>query len=208
MTKRSVFGAAACALWVMATAGVSHAGTIFVSSLSGDQERPDPVTTDGTGNATAELTGSAGSYVLSYHVGYEGLASPAQAAHIHFATRPPGADPGEQTGDIVHHLELPSDAQSLAARLSLVALPLNDGTYAGDWRFDDAELPLTDALVDSLFDGELYFNIHTADFPAGEIRGPIVMGAASVPLPVGLLTGLTGLGTAGWAMRRRRRRAA
>ena len=205
MTKRSYIWIALSAL-LLAFTGAAHGGTIFVSTLGGDQERPNPVTTDATGTGTAELTGSAGSYVLTYQVEYDGLTSPAQAAHIHFATRPPGADPGEQTGDIVHHLELPSGPEDLATRLSLVALPLNDGSYAGDWRFDDAELPLTDALVDSLFDGELYFNIHTADFPAGEVRGPIVMGAASVPIPIGLLTGLTGLGTAGLAMRRRRRR--
>src|SRR5436309_3052487 len=43
----------------------------------------------------------------------------------------------------------------------------------GVWGYDSKPNPLTDALVDSLFDGELYVNVHSQDFPDGEIRGQL-----------------------------------
>jgi hypothetical protein len=67
----------------------------------------------------------------------------------------------EQTGPVVHSLDADFGALDTA------------GTISGEWRFDDAELPLTDAQADSLMDGEPYFNLHTASIPGGEIREQI-----------------------------------
>ena len=54
--------------------------------------------------------------------------------------------------------------------------------------------------------GNAYFNIHTSNFPGGEIRGQI--GAAGVPEPAswGLMIG--GFGVVGGALRSRRRTVA
>ena len=194
--------------WVFAAvvtlvAAQARASIVFNSILSDENERPGPVGGAGVGSASAFLTGTAGSYVLAYTLNYAGLDSDARAGHIHYSVLPPGRDPAEQTGPVVHPLD--ADFASLG----------NAGTVHGEWRFDDAQTPLTDALADSLLDGELYFNIHSAAHPDGEIRGQLAplggdtnAGAADatiIPLPPALVFGLTGLCTAVWATRRRRR---
>lgn len=60
------------------------------------------------------------------------------------------------------------------------------------------------AQLDNLFAGNLYFNLHSAAFPTGEIRGQIVP-VAPVPLPAGGLLLVSGLGAL--ALRAKRRRA-
>lgn len=194
MSVRWLFSAAVVAV----LSSQAEAGPVFMSTLSGENERPEPVETAAVGSATAMLTGEAGSYVLSYTLDYAGLTSEPVGGHIHYSILPSGLDPLEQTGPVVHNL----DADFAALGI--------DGMIAGEWRFDDAQLPLTDALVDSLFDGELYFNLHTPAYPAGEIRGQILAGdgATAIPLPPALIPGLAGLGMAGWVARRRRATAA
>ena len=195
--------------WVLSAAlatlvaAQAQASIVFSSILNGDNERPSPVAGDGVGSATALLSGDAGAYVLSYTLNYAGLGSDAVAGHIHYSILPPGRPPAEQTGPVVHGLD--ADFATLGT----------DGTVTGTWRFDDADMPLTDALADSLLDGELYFNIHTAAHTDGEIRGQLLAlsdgtdtggpGAAVLPLPPAFLLGLAGLGAAGWAARRRGR---
>jgi hypothetical protein len=195
---------AACAAVVGLASAEAGAASVFVSVLGGGNERPDPVATGGAGSAAALLSGDVGSFVLSYTLSFADLGSDAVAGHIHSSILPPGRDPVEQTGPVVHPLE--GDFGGLDTA----------GTLSGEWRFDDAELPLTDALADSLMDGELYFNLHTAGFPDGEVRGQIRAvgggngggtntGGTAIPLPPPLLLGLFGLGAAGLASRRLRR---
>ena len=194
------------------------AAIVFVATLDGSAERPNPVASHGAGSATALLTGDTGAYVLSYSLNYAGLGSDAVDGHIHYAVNPPGRDPVDQTGPVVHGLD--ADFATLGA----------DGSISGDWRFDDSHNPLTDALVDSLLDGELYFNIHSAYFGNGEIRGqlkPLGVGGANdpgngaangadpadgetsngtaIPLPPALLLAPLGVAAAGWVGRRCRR---
>ena len=195
----AVWAAGVALLFALAQAGEARAASVFGSTLNGDNERPNPVSTDGGGSASAMLTGEAGSYVLAYTVNFTGLTSDAIAGHIHYSIDPPGLAPVEQTGPVVHPLD--ADFGALGT----------EGSITGEWRYDDADLPLSDALADSLMDGELYFNIHSADFTGGEIRGQINLvatggddGGTSIPLPPPLLVGLVGLATAGWAARRRR----
>ena len=195
---------------VLCVTARAQAAVVFVSTLDGSSQRPDPVDTPAVGSATAMLEGGAGAYVLSYALNYAGLGSDATAGHLHYAINPPGRAPADQTGPVVHGLN--ADFGALGA----------DGSIAGEWRFDDAENPLTDALVDSLMDGELYFNIHSATFGEGEIRGQLTplggdddtgtgnggngpSNGTAIPLPPALLAGLAGLGAAGWASRRGRR---
>jgi hypothetical protein len=191
-------GAACAAVLALASADAG-AASVFVSVLGGEHERPDAVLTGGAGSATGMLSGNAGSFVFSYTLNYGGLGSDAVAGHIHYSILPPGASPLDQIGPVVHGLD---------ADFGLLG---SDGTISGEWRYDDAALPLTSALVDSLLDGELYFNIHSVAFGDGEIRGQIqpVGGddgnGTAIPLPPALLIGLVGLGAAGIAMRLRKR---
>ena len=199
MSMRWVWGVVAVVLWAAAPV---RASIVFNSILSGDAERPGAVAGTGAGSATAMLTGDSGSYVLSYSLNYAGLSSEAVAGTIHYSILPPGRDPREQTGPVVH--DFGADFASLGA----------SGSISAPWRFDDAAMPLTDALADSLLDGELYFNITTAGHPEGELRGQLealggttdgdASNATIIPLPPSVLVGLTGLGAAAWATLRRR----
>ena len=182
---------------------VSAAPFDFNANLTGSQQNP-PVTTTGSGTASAVLDGAAGSWVLTYTLNFSGLTSPIalpgtldSPAHIHNA-------PIGSNGGVVHDLD---------GAASLVGL--TGGSITGDWRFDDAERPLTDALAQSLLGGDAYFNIHTAAFPSGEIRGQILVadggggnggGNGSVPVPGSLAMMLAGI--AGWGTMRLRQRAA
>lgn len=199
--------AGVCFIVPMVAAADARAAIVFVSTLSGENERPGPVTSDGAGSATAMLSGDVGSFVLSYTLNFAGLGSDAVAGHIHYSILPPGSNPADQSGPVVHGLD--ADFGALGT----------SGTVSGDWRFDDADMPLTDALADSLLDGELYFNLHTANFGDGEIRGQLQAvggdgsgngggdpaGGTAIPLPPPVLVGLFGLAAAAIAMRRRRR---
>lgn len=166
------------------------AANLFQSTLTGTQQVPEPVNTPGTGFATAELIGSPGSWILNYEVTYFNLLGVIAApfAHIHNA-------PFGQNGAIVHDL----DGANVAPIAGSTA-----GTIIGDWRFDDSEDPLTDVLAQELFQGNLYFNIHTDQFPNGEIRGQInQVPVSQVPEP-GSLMGLALAGSAGLLLGRRK----
>ena len=193
-----LFGSAATI--VVSAAGITQGGTTtFVSTLNGANERPDPVRTNATGSASAVLTGEEGSYVLNFKLTYSGLSSDPIGGHIHYSIVPPGSQPTEQIGPIVEEMDDFPDGNGRPFGRA--------GVIEGDWRFDDRTKPLTDALVDSLFDGELYFNIHTMNHPAGEIRGQIVRGAVhAIPLPPAVMTGLIGMGASGLMALRLRRR--
>jgi hypothetical protein len=190
MVRRVIAAAAAGALAFFATALATSrpalAGPVFTATLTGDAERPDPTDSDGFGTGRGELTGGPGSFVFTYEVEYGGLTGPASLGHIHHAINPPEEpDPLERFGGIVRDF------------------PQLDSPITDAWRFDDPVQPLTDELAQALLDGELYFNLHTAQFPAGEIRGQITI----IPLPAPALAGLLGLGTAAVAMRWRKRRS-
>lgn len=144
----------------------------FTSNLSGAQEVP-PTNTPATGTATSTLTGDPGSYVFNYTVNYSNLTSGVQMGHVH-SPAPPGAN-----APVVHPLD------------NLV-LGTTSGTINGDWRFDDPINPLTDTRAQQLINGLGYFNLHTTNFPSGEIRGQIT----AVPEPSATL-GLLLLGAAG-----------
>lgn len=48
-------------------------------------------------------------------------------------------------------------------------------TTSGLWSPADDSQPLTDELIQDLFDEKLYVNVHTSDNPGGEIRGQVLL---------------------------------
>jgi hypothetical protein len=104
-----------------------------------------------TATATGTLTGSYDSEtnVLDFSVTYSGLSGDATAAHFHGP-----AAPGENAPPVV-----PVDGP--------LASPIA-GTAT-----------LTDAQEAELLAGMWYFNVHTAQFPDGEIRGQVLQSASS-----------------------------
>jgi hypothetical protein len=128
--------------------------------LSGDQEVP-PADTDATGVATFQLSGDGTE--LSYRLIVANIENVTQA-HIHLA--PAGAN-----GPVVAWLypEAPP-AQLIPGRTSGV---LATGTITADGLVGPLVGASLDDLVDAMRAGNAYVNVHTSQFPPGEIRGQI-----------------------------------
>ena len=140
----------------------------YQALMDGTQETP-PNGSPGTG--TVLFNFDTVSNVLTLTSGnYMNMTSPVTASHIHQA--PPGV-----AGPIIIPL---GNTGGLAGTLSMPATNL------------------TAAQVTALVAGNLYVNVHTTQFPGGEIRGQILPVPAPGALPL--------LGLAGLATSRRRRR--
>ncbi len=160
----------------------AHASSItYTAILSGANEVP-PHAVAGSGFATFILTGDS----LFIDLSFTGLTSPPAAGHIHCCaatgTNAPVAVPfvglpGGTSGTYTNTVDL-----TLASTYTSAFITASGGTTTG------AET----ALIAALNSGLTYANLHTSEFPGGEIRGQI----AATPEPGSLLllgTGLVGL---------------
>ena len=114
---------------------------------------PTPITSGATGTTTFTQTGS----TMSFTITVDGLSSAPSAAHIHGP-----ADEATNAGVIVP--------------LALTA-PATSGTIATG-SFTQADIVATtgltfDQLVALMRAGDTYVNVHTANHPAGEVRGQV-----------------------------------
>jgi hypothetical protein len=134
----------------------------YRASLSGGQEVPPVTTTTATGTFTAEIED--GSNVMTYNLSFTGLGSNASMAHIH------GPAAVGANANILVDLNAP-----LAGRT--ITLDATAGTATGTINLAVSSVITATVSGDSLrklFDaGQLYVNVHTANFGNGEIRGQI-----------------------------------
>jgi hypothetical protein len=156
-----VVGAAAAG-GVLAEPNQGHA---FGAKLDGYQETP---TLSSAGTGTFSLSVNATGTELSYRLTFEDLSSTATASHI--------------------HLGRPGIAGGVAAWLcgggGKPACPATGGTVSGTIVAADIIGPTSQglatgdfgALLRAIHSNATYVNVHTATFPAGEIRGAIVPG--------------------------------
>ncbi|MBI3963014.1 MAG: CHRD domain-containing protein [Deinococcus sp.] len=125
---------------------VAQSGTTsFMAVLNTAQEVPTPtVTGNPSGTASVVFDGTN----VNFYLTVTDLSGPIAAAHFHNA-------PAGTAGGVVHTIPF-----------------FNGNSTFGTWTPSDAE-PLTPELVAALLAGNLYVNIHTAQNPAGEIRGQV-----------------------------------
>src|SRR5712691_11443158 len=179
---------------MLASASSYAAPTTFVAGLTGALEVPASGST-ATGSAAIVLDPAANT--LSVHVTFSGLTSGTTASHIHCCldaifetgvnvgvatTTPtfPAFPLGVTSGTYDRVLDL-----TLASSYNPAFVTAQGGTVAG----------ARAALIRGIQNGETYLNIHTSNFPSGEIRGFLV--ATPVPARLALLTTIPINGTAG-----------
>ena len=170
---------------------------VFTTTLTGAQEVP-PTGSPGIGSAL--ITIDTVTNLMTVNVSFAGLLSPTTIAHIHCCAGPgataipattvpsfPGFPVGVTTGTYLQTFDL-----TLASSYNPAFIAANGGTVAGAQA----------AFITGLLNGQAYFNIHTVQFPSGEIRGQL----QAVPEPATLLLLTSGiLGVAGVLRKRRDR---
>lgn len=152
--------AATGATGVASARGRSRKSRQFKTHLSGENIVPDPVKTNGQGQAHFILD-NAGD-VLSYKLNVANLDSPIIGAHIHHA-------PAGQNGGIVVFLYGDTfPAPPISVDGTLAQGTIKSKNVVGD--FSDGGLG---RLIDAIRNGEAYVLVHTENHVTGAIRGQI-----------------------------------
>ena len=182
----------------LAAAPAAAAVYVFSAKLTGAAEAP-PNASPASG--LARVTFDDGLHTMTVDVNFADLIGNVTAAHIHAATPTPfsgvagvatqtptfgGFPSGVKNGSYLQTFDM-----SLASSYRAAYLAGFGGSTAA------AEA----ALITAAKGGQAYFNVHTTQFPGGEIRGFLT----PVPEPATWGLMLLGFGTAGVMLRSRRR---
>ena len=123
-------------------------GADFAATLERAQQNPPIPVSGGTGTFTLTF----GPTQLAYEIRVEGIPTVA-ASHFHNA-------PAGENGGVARGIEGALDGDVWVS--------------SGTWSADEVDSPLTPALVSELLAGNIYVNIHTADYGGGEVRGQVL----------------------------------
>jgi hypothetical protein len=134
----------------------------LVAVLNGGSERPTPNNSTATGLFTASLDTLTN--IMNYSVSFNGLSSPSTMAHIHGP-----ANSSQAAGIIVDFSQVGTVK---------LAPGTTSGTFSGTLVLTSATsfTPTIngDSLLKLIKADLTYVNIHSVNFPGGEIRGQIV----------------------------------
>jgi CHRD domain len=147
-------------LVAMVIAALSLAGTAYANDLkfnaelTGDQERPTPVQTEGEGEAKFESDGTS----IDFELKWQDLSSSAFAAHLHCGGP-------EEAGPVGVTLFAGTMGAEGEVQGSFTA---PDPGNACGWE------DLADVLG-AMATGDAYVNVHSTNHPGGEIRGHVTV---------------------------------
>jgi len=143
--------------------------TTYEVTLTGPGESP-PNTSTGTGFAVITINTSTDTLnIVSYT--FSGLTGTTTASHIHCCTATPLVGTAGVATQVPSFVGFPLGVTSGTYSMSF------DMTQSSTWNpafiMANGSTPAgaEAALVNGAADGEAYLNIHTTDFPGGEIRG-------------------------------------
>jgi hypothetical protein len=163
-----VLGVAATASGSVATAGQDDSGNTVREQLSGFEEDPAPISTNGSGRFRARIDD--GRRQITYRLSYTALEGAVQQAHIHFGGK-------AQSGGI--SVFLCTNLGNGPAGTQLC--PAAPATVTGTIRPADVIGPVSQSLtagqfadfVKAIRNGTTYVNVHSSLFPGGEIRAQL-----------------------------------
>lgn len=191
-TVRTLLAAAAFAL---ATGAASAAPMFWTGSLTGSQEVPPNAT---TGTGAGSIWFDPATNVLTVQMDWLGLTGDGMQAHIHCCATPT-SNAGIALDLWLTNAPRPASGGFFATWDLDLVNPFRAAFVAAN---GGSALSAMARLV-TAFDlgGSAYFNIHTMQFPGGEIRGNIF-----IPEPEGLALIALAACAAGFARRRAARR--
>jgi hypothetical protein len=195
MTNKFLFPALLAVL-NLAVTSPSKAVTTFQAIIENEQEVSNPLVPEQGSGGIGFFELNDAMTALSYDItlfglDIDGLQTPgnvndnANRFHIHAA-------PAGSKGGIVFGMKDPNhDVDDQAIN------PVT-GRITGVWDGVEGNGTTLAAQLTNLFANGLYFNVHTTDYPGGEVRGQILF----VPEPVASLLCMLGLGSLWLAYRR------
>jgi hypothetical protein len=155
--RLAVVVAVVAALAVVVTTAIAGGGNDIRERLTGYEEDPMTVSTTGRGDFDARIDES--KQRIAFRLSYDDLVGSVTQAHIHFGGR-------HQSGGI--SVWLCSNLATPPTPPGTQACPMPSGTAGqGIAAGEFAE------LVDAIQAGVTYANVHTSEFPAGEIRAQL-----------------------------------
>jgi hypothetical protein len=177
LTPLQIIRTARVAVFVMASVfmmppPLAHANPItFQVTLSGSNENPAN-NSPGTGSATIVLDPTA--QTLQLHVTFSGLGSNVMAAHIHCCQTTPNSNGNVGVATTVPaFLGFPIGGTSGTYTSPVFDLTMssiyNPAFVTAQGGLQQAEA----ALISGIEGGQTYINIHTTNFPGGEIRAEL-----------------------------------
>lgn len=193
------FFAIVSALTIIAASSVA-APMVFTAFLDGPSEAP-PNASPGTGFTTVTIDPVA--HTMRVQVMFQDLVSPTTVSHIHVINGPGDVNTGDTVGPVA--TTTPTFLGFPAGVTSGTYDSTFDMTLASSYRpawITDSGGSTAQAeaeLFAGIMSGRAYLNIHSGQFPGGEIRGFL----APVPEPATML--ILGAGALGCMLRRRKK---
>jgi len=183
-----------CAFAILLMAcGVAQAiPIVFTATLSGAGESPS------AGTGFADVIYDPTAQTLQVDITFSGLSSPTTASHIHAATPTPGTGTAGVATTTPSFAGFPSGVTSGSYQITLDLTLLSSYNSAYVTAHGGTASSAETALIAAMELGETYLNIHTTDYPGGEIRGFLTEQVPdTAPTAVLLILGVAGVAVFG-----------